>query len=66
VKVPVWRYNLEEPEIVVQLHQAYIDAGSRVILTNTFVPNRDAVKTSPYSLEEAVSASVRLARKAAG
>jgi 5-methyltetrahydrofolate--homocysteine methyltransferase len=28
--------NLEQPDIVANVHRAYIDAGARVILTNTF------------------------------
>lgn len=33
-------WNLKHPERVAQVHQAYIDAGSRIILTNTFGGNR--------------------------
>jgi len=34
----VW--NLTQPEVVRRIHRGYIDAGSRIILTNTFGGNR--------------------------
>ena len=30
-KVPVWRYNVEKPEIVSELIKEYYDAGSKII-----------------------------------
>ena len=62
-KVPVWRYNLEQPEIVRELHREYLDAGSRIILANTFGANRIAVRSSGFQVDEVVSAGVRLARE---
>lgn len=64
-KLPVWRYNIEAPDKVVELHREYIEAGSQIIYSNTFSANRDAVKKSDYSVEEIVRAGVRLAKKAA-
>ena len=63
-KVPVWRYNLEKPEIVLELHREYIAAGAKIILANTFGANSGAVKRSPYTVEEVVRAGVRLAKQA--
>ncbi|HIZ56048.1 MAG TPA: homocysteine S-methyltransferase family protein [Firmicutes bacterium] len=64
-KVPVWRYNLENPDIVMELHREFIQAGSEIILTNTFGANAEAVARSPYSVEEVMAAGVRLAKDAA-
>lgn len=64
-KVPVWHYNIEKPEIVTELHREFIAAGSEIILANTFGANAGAVKRSPYTVEEVVSAGVRLAKDAA-
>jgi 5-methyltetrahydrofolate--homocysteine methyltransferase len=36
-------WNLEHPELVAAVAQSYVDAGSRVILTNTFRANRAAL-----------------------
>jgi len=64
-KVPVWRYNLENPQIVTELHKEYIAAGSEIILANTFGANVHMVRRSPYSVREVVSAGMRLAKDAA-
>lgn len=60
--------NTENPEIVYQVHQGYVDAGSDVILTNTFGANRGRLKL--HSLEERVKeicgGAVKIARKAGG
>jgi len=34
------RLNLDRPEVVYQLHQSYVDAGSDIVLTNTFGGSR--------------------------
>ncbi|MBQ6475696.1 MAG: homocysteine S-methyltransferase family protein [Clostridia bacterium] len=63
-KVPVWRYNIEHPEFVEELTRNYLDAGSRIILTNTFGANEPVVKrSSDYTVEEVITAGVRIARK---
>ena len=43
-KVAVWRYNVEQPEIVRELLQEYIDAGSDYVFANTFGANRTSMK----------------------
>ena len=65
-QVPVWQYNVEEPAIVSQLHREYVEAGSRIILANTFGANAMSVKGTGYQVEEIVSAGVALAREGAG
>ena len=62
-KVPVWRYNLENPQIVSQLHREYLDAGAKIILANTFGANGAAVrKVSDDSVKDIVSEGVRLVK----
>ena len=65
-KLPVWRYNIERPGIVSELAAEYADAGSRIIMTNTFGANRFAVKRTDYSVRQVVSAAVGLAKDAVG
>lgn len=62
---PVWRYNIENPEIVYNMHKEYIDAGSEIILTNTFSANRLSLKTYERSVEEVVREGVKIAKRAA-
>jgi methionine synthase / methylenetetrahydrofolate reductase(NADPH) len=58
--------NLSNPEHIVSIHQAYIDAGADIIQTNTYAANY--LKLSRYGLEDSVkkinTAAVQLAKKA--
>lgn len=64
-KEPVWKYNIEHPEIVTELHHRMIDAGAKIILANTFGANRPMVqKSSSYSVEEVVTKAVTLVKEA--
>jgi len=62
-KVPVWRYNVENPAIVRQLHREMADAGAKIILANTFGANGGAVAKTHYSVEQIVREGVRLCRE---
>ena len=65
-KDPVWKYNVEHPELVKQLAELYIDAGAQIIYSNTFGANGPAVaRSSNYSVAEVVSSGVRIAKEAA-
>ncbi|MBE5395718.1 bifunctional homocysteine S-methyltransferase/methylenetetrahydrofolate reductase [Brevibacillus borstelensis] len=58
---------LSNPQLVHDVHKAYYDAGARLLETNTFGANRDAL--SRYGLEHKVTrinrAAVAIAREAA-
>ena len=47
----VW--NLSHPDLVRQIHRGYIDAGSRIVLTNTFGGNR--LRLGLHRLEDRVA-----------
>ena len=55
--------NLTRPEVVSEIHRAYLDAGADVISANTFGANR--FKAGEKS-DEIISAAVALAKQAAG
>jgi len=59
--------NLTNPNLVLEIHRAYIDAGAQIIQTNTFGANR--FKLAEHELGDKVmeinQAGVDLARKAA-
>ncbi|MBQ5758134.1 MAG: homocysteine S-methyltransferase family protein, partial [Clostridia bacterium] len=57
------RWNISHPDIVVGIHTRYYDAGSNVVLTNTFGAN--SLKFSPEELDAIVSAAVANAHEAA-
>ncbi len=61
---PVWKYSIEHPELVEELDREYIEAGSRMILANTFAANGPAVKrSSDYTAPQVVKASVELTKR---
>ena len=64
-KTPVWAYNLTAPQIVEELHKKYIDAGSRIICTNTCSANIPAVTSEGLDWKEVIKAGVKIAKKAA-
>ncbi len=57
------RWNVEHPEEIVKIHSSYYEAGSNVVLTNTFGAN--SFKFDHEELETIVTAAVGNARKAA-
>lgn len=61
-------WNLSEPGKVEEVARAYVDAGSRIILTNTFGANRFTLKK--HGLEDKVAeinrAGVEISKRAAG
>ena len=63
-KVEVWRYNVENPDIVSELALEYLDAGAQVIQGNTFGANRQAVKRTDYDPALIVSEGIRIVREA--
>ncbi|WP_341480804.1 homocysteine S-methyltransferase family protein [Neobittarella massiliensis] len=58
-------YNITHPQIIEDIHRAYIGAGSQVIYTNTFGANAHKLAGSGYTVEQVVDAAVRIARRAA-
>ena len=59
-------WNLTEPETVADIQRRYVEAGSRVLYTNTFGANRLKLARSGRSVAEIVAGGVRCARMAAG
>jgi 5-methyltetrahydrofolate--homocysteine methyltransferase len=61
-------WNLTHPEKVRAIHQAYVDAGAEVLLTNTFQANPAALQRYNVAdqCEAICGAAVELARQAAG
>lgn len=60
--------NVEQPELVMRLHRSYLDAGSRLLTTNTFGGNRFrlALHGEESRVAELNRAGAALAREVAG
>ena len=64
-RCPTWIYNLEQPQLVQRMYRHYLDAGSKLLQTNTFSVNSAAVsRSSSYTVREVITAGVMLAREA--
>lgn len=62
---PVWRYNIEHPEIPTLVAREFAEVGATIVTTNTFSANRPAVeRSSDYTVEEVVSNGVRITKNA--
>jgi len=56
--------NITAPGAVESVHRSYIEAGSDIILTNTFGSNALNLKGTGYSPTEIITAAVTIARRA--
>ena len=63
-KVPE-ELNIREPDVILDIHRQYIEAGADVIYANTFSANRYKLRDSAYSVCELVTAGIQNARRAA-
>lgn len=62
---PVWVYNIEQPELVRDMHLRYIAAGADMIQTNTFAVNRLSLeRSSEYTAARVIEAAAKCARDA--
>ena len=60
--------NIEAPDIIIDVHNAYLNVGSDAVITNTFGGNKYALCRHGYSdkVEEVNLAGARIGRKSAG
>ncbi len=56
---------LEHPDWLLDVHEAYLRAGSQVVYANTFGANREKLARCGRTVEEIVPAAVSIAREAA-
>lgn len=59
-------WNLNHPDLVEEVAKSYVDAGSEIILTNTFQANRFALPDAAEHIEAINHAGVQISRRAAG
>ena len=58
------RWNVSHPEEIIRIQKAYFDAGSNVVLSNTFGAN--SLKFEEEELRTLIHAAIKNARAAAG
>ncbi|MBQ2996411.1 MAG: homocysteine S-methyltransferase family protein [Oscillibacter sp.] len=57
--------NLTDPDLLRSVYREYIDAGSQIIFANTFGANGRKMASTGYSVEEIITAAIRVAKEAA-
>ena len=57
-------FNINEPDIIEEIHREYIASGANVITTNTFGANELKLKLCNLEVEEVVNAAVEIAKGA--
>lgn len=58
-------WNIARPQVIREIHRSYVEAGSDIVLTNTFGANSLKFHAEDCSLEQTVKAAVRLVKEAA-
>ena len=56
--------GLTNPQEIINIHRSYIEAGSKIIYTNTFGANSYKMKESGHSVDEIIKAGVKNGREA--
>jgi len=62
---PCEKANLENPGLVKKIHREYIQAGARLIRTNTFAANREMLSVTTPQVRKIIKAAYALAKEAA-
>ena len=58
-------WNIEHSDVIQNIHKSYFEAGSNIVLTNTFGANIIKFHSDAYSLREVVEKAVENVREAA-
>lgn len=56
---------LEHPDWLLEIHRAYVEAGTQILCANTFGANREKLRRTGKTVEEVIPPSVAIAREAA-
>ena len=56
--------NITQPELLISIHEKYLNAGSDIIYANTFGGNRYKLEECGHSVDELVTAGIKNARTA--
>lgn len=57
-------YNFQYPDMIIQIHKEYLEAGANFITTNTFGASRYKLENTPYTPEQVITKASELAFKA--
>ncbi|OON97349.1 MAG: hypothetical protein ATN31_08280 [Candidatus Epulonipiscioides saccharophilum] len=60
----IFELNINRPDLVEQLHREYIQAGSEIILANTFGINDFSATDTNYTTQELLTSALKIAKSA--
>lgn len=55
--------NITEPELLISIHEQYLKAGADIIYANTFGGNRYKLEECGHSVDELVTAGIKMQRR---
>lgn len=58
------RLNMTHPEVIREIHRAYLEAGAVAVKTNTFGANPVTFSQDPESLDQSIQRGIQIAREA--
>ena len=61
---PVWQYNITKKDIIKELLSEYMEAGSEMVLTNTFGINRPIAERFGYDIKEVIKNAIDIVNEA--
>ena len=56
---------LDHPDWLLDIHRAYVEAGTQILCANTFGANREKLKRTGRTVEEVIPPSITIAKEAA-
>ncbi len=56
---------LEHPDWLLDIHRAYVEAGTQILCANTFGANREKLRRTGRTVEEVIPPSIAIAKEAA-
>ncbi len=56
---------LEHPDWLLDIHRAYVEAGTQILCANTFGANREKLRRTGKTVEEVIPPSIAIAKEAA-
>ncbi|MEY7999128.1 homocysteine S-methyltransferase family protein [Clostridium sp. Mt-5] len=59
-------FNVTNPETIKKIHRQYLQAGSDIIIANTFGANELKYNFSSYTIKDVITAGVKIAKEEAG
>ena len=57
--------NINNKEVIKKIHQEYIEAGAKLIRTNTFSANKIALEKTREEIKEIIVSGIDIARESA-